>query len=96
MKNNLCNNNELHLSLKISDIYYLLYTAIVVKSKWHKGLIHWLDTLIEMILWKYVFFFAKYVPNWHLNKLHGGRHKKKEKKKIHGVINTFIITKLYS
>lgn len=56
MKNNLCNNNELHLSLKISDIYYLLYTAIVVKSKWHKGLIHWLDTLIEMILWKYVFF----------------------------------------
>lgn len=56
MKNNLCNNNELHLSLKISDIYYLLYTAIVVKSKSHKGLIHWLDTLIEMILWKYVFF----------------------------------------
>lgn len=36
MTNNLSNQNYLHLSLRIGDLYYLMYTAIFLKSKLHK------------------------------------------------------------
>lgn len=44
MKNNLSNQNYLYFSLRIGDLYYLMYTAIFLKSKLHKWLKHWVNT----------------------------------------------------